>query len=304
MRAPVGASCIIGCCDATLLETTITPLLELHAGELRLALRADLGGCIAGLWLAGVPVLRSTEPAELTMSRLSGCYPLVPYSGRLGYRRFQWRGQEHTTAPNFDDNPHSVHGVAWQRPWAVASSSATEAELVYTHSADAHWPFAFTLRQRFLLTPDALEVHLSFTSDAPQPQPVGLGWHPYFPKRERSHLQIELSQRWDSDASGLSTHTVPQPAIDADVAELAFDNCFEGWRGAAHIRDEELSLQLTSSLPYLVVFTPDVKPYYCVEPVSHVSNAIQMADPAAHGLRAVAPQECFEAWMKLAVARA
>jgi aldose 1-epimerase len=36
-----------------------------------------------------------------------------------------------------------------------------------------------------------------------------------------------------------------------------------------------------------VVFTPDTKrDYYCVEPVSHVSNAIHMADPAAHGLRA------------------
>ena len=62
---------------------------------------------------------------------VSGCYPLVPYSGRLGYRRFKWLGQEHRTAANFDDNPHSVHGVAWQRPWEVASSSATEACMVF-----------------------------------------------------------------------------------------------------------------------------------------------------------------------------
>ena len=55
-------------------------------------------------------------------------------------------------------------------------------------------------------------------------------------------------------------------------------------------------------LPYLVVFTPDTKPYYCVEPVSHVSNAIHMADPAAHGLRSVAPGESFEAAMKLDIA--
>jgi aldose 1-epimerase len=94
---------------------------------------------------------------------------------------------------------------------------------------------------------------------------------------------------------------VPQPGIDNDVAHLAFDNCFEGWRGAARLRDEKLSLKLTSSLPYLVVFTPDTKPYYCVEPVSHVSNAIHMADPAAHGLRSVAPHTTFDAWMKLEV---
>ena len=249
-------------------------------------------------------MLRSTEAAELATSRESGCYPLVPYSGRLGYRRFRWLGQDHTTAPNFDDNPHSVHGVAWQRPWTVVSSSAAEAELVYQHSPDADWPFAFTLRQRFVLTPEALEVHCAFTNHEAKPQPVGLGWHPYFPKRHRSRLHIELSERWDSDASGLPTRRVPQPGIDADVAHLAFDNCFEGWRGPARIRDEKLSLRLSSSLPYLVVFTPDTKPYYCVEPVSHVSNAIHMSDPAAHGLRAVEPKATFDAWMKLEVAHA
>ena len=120
------------------METTITPSLELRAGTLRLALRPDLGGAIAGLWLGEVPVLRSTKAADLARSRTSGCYPLAPYSNRLGYRRFRWLGHEHTTAPNFDDNPHSVHGVAWQRPWSVVSSNATEAELHYSHSADAH----------------------------------------------------------------------------------------------------------------------------------------------------------------------
>jgi len=281
-----------------------TPPLELRAGDLRLALRPDLGGAIAGLWLGDTPVLRSTEPADLASSRLSGCYPLAPYSNRLGYRRFRWAGQDHTTAPNFDDNPHSVHGVTWQRPWAVLSAGAHDAEIAYLHEADAHWPFAFELRQRFVLGAEALEVHLAFSNRAAQPQPVGLGWHPYFPKRPRSRLHIELSERWDNDASGLPTRRVPQSGIDGDIAHLAFDNCFEGWKGPARIRDERLSLRLSSSLPYLVVFTPDAKPYYCVEPVSHVSNAIHMSDPAAHGLRAVAPGASFDAWMKLDIARA
>ena len=279
-----------------------TSPLELRAAELRLALRPDLGGAIAGLWLGDTPVLRSTEPGDLTGARLSGCYPLAPYSNRLGYRHFRWQGHEHTTQANFDDNPHSVHGVAWQRPWSVVSSGPSEAELAYSHAADAHWPFAFDLRQRFVLTPDALEVHLALTNRADTPQPVGLGWHPYFPKRHRSRLHVELSERWDNDGSGLPTRRVPQPGIDSDIAHLAFDNCFEGWKGPARIRDEKLSLRLTSSLPYLVVFTPDTKPYYCVEPVSHVSNALHMSDPAAHGLRALAPGATFDAWMKLEVA--
>ena len=89
--------------------------------------------------------------------------------------------------------------------------------------------------------------------------------------------------------------------IDGELRHLDFDHCFEGWRGAARLRDEALSISLTSSLPYLVVYTPPTQNYFCVEPVSHVSNAIHMADPAAHGLATVDASESLEAWMKIEV---
>ena len=44
--------------------------------------------------------------------------------------------------------------------------------------------------------------------------------------------------------------------------------------------------------------------YFCVEPVSHVSNAIQMADPAAHGLVGLPAGETLEAWMTIDIAKA
>lgn len=278
--------------------------IELTAGALRLALRPDLGGSIAGLWLGEVAVLRSTEPAGLPGARQSACYPLVPYSNRLGYRRFRWQGQDYSTQPNFDDNPHSVHGVAWQRPWQLVKRTATQVDIGYQHAPDADWPFAFEVQQRFVLSEDALELHLSFTNQAAHAQPVGLGWHPYFPKRPHSRLHIELTERWDNEASGLPTRRVSQSGIDGDVAHLAYDNCFEGWRGPARIRDDKLSMRMTSSLPYLVVYTPETSPYYCVEPVSHVSNAIHMAEPAAHGLRSLDAGATLDAWMRLEVAPA
>jgi aldose 1-epimerase len=274
---------------------------ELHAGALRLAVRPDLGGSITGLWHRTTPLMRSTEPAELTSARLSASFPLVPYSNRLGYRHFRWKGKEYTTAANFGDNPHSVHGVAWMRAWEVVSFSAAELVLRYEHQADEHWPFGFEAKQYFSLTPQQLSAQLVFTNTADIAQPVGLGWHPYFPTRERSRLHVELSDRWESDATQLPTRKVAQHGIDGDVSHLDFDNCFEGWTGPARIRDEKFSLQLTSSLPYLVVYTPHDKDYFCVEPVSHVSNAIHMADPASHGLLTLEPGQTTEAWMKIDV---
>jgi aldose 1-epimerase len=273
--------------------------LELQAGALRLAVRPDLGGCIAGLWHGSTPVMRSTEPAELEISHKSASYPLVPYSNRVGHRHFHWQGKEYTTAANFGNNPHSLHGVAWLRAWEVVSFSDAELVLRYEHRADQHWPFAFEINQRFTLTPQQLGVQLTFTNTAGIAQPVGLGWHPYFPKRAHSRLQIELTGRWESDTHQLPTHKVAQQGIDGEVSQLNFDHCFAGWAGPAHIRDENFSLQLTSSLPYLVVYTPPDKDYFCVEPVSHVSNAIQMAEPERHGLLTIEPGQCTDAWMKL-----
>lgn len=285
---------------------TLTPALELHAGALRLALRPDLGGAIAGFWHDTTPILRSCEPGELLASRRSACFPLAPYSNRIGYRHFRWLGRDYSTAPNFDEgNPHSLHGTAWQEAWRVVSASATRAELTLTHLANAHWPFNFDVVQRFELADNALTMQLSLTNIDARTQPVGLGWHPYFPKRERSRLHIECSQRWESDpTTQLPTRRVAQGGIDGEVRHLDFDNCFEGWSGVARLRDEKLALKVTSSLPYLVVFTPPHRDYYCIEPVSHVSNAIQMGDPAAHGLEALAAGDTFEAAMTIEVTRA
>ena len=279
--------------------TEPVPPTQLTRGALRLALRPDLGGSIAGLWFDGLPVLRSTEPEALERARLAGCYPLMPYSNRLGYRRFRWHGKEYTTQPNFDDSPHSVHGIGWQRAWALESAREHDAVLHLVHAGDADWPFPFEARQVISLTDEGVNLGLAISNTGTQPAPFGLGWHPYFPKRSRSRLHITLTERWDSDASGLPTRRVPQAGIDGDLAHLDFDHCFEGWSGAARMRDEKLVLRLSSSLSHLVVFTPPLKDYYCVEPVSHVSNAIQMADPLAHGLVALAPGASFEAWIRL-----
>ncbi len=282
-------------------ETSIS-IFELRAGALRLAVRPDLGGSIAGLWHGTEPLMRSTEPAQLATSRLSSSFPMIPYSNRLGYRRFHWKGQDYTTVKNFDDNPHSVHGVAWLRAWEVASSSESELVLRYRHTPDEHWPFPFEAHQHFTLTPQQLGVRLVLTNLADFEQPFGLGWHPYFPKREGSHLSIELSERWESDETQLPVRKLPQAGIDGDVAQLDFDHCFDGWKGLAKITDAKFSLQLTSSLKHLVVYTPPTKPYFCVEPVSHVSDALHMADPAANGVRTVAAGESTEGWMKIDVA--
>ena len=263
--------------------------ITLQAGPLRLAVRPDLGGSLAGLWHGDLPVMRSTEPGLLRGPRQSACFPLLPYSNRLGHRRFEWQGKRYTTMSNFDDSPHSLHGVGWLRVWQLVQQTSDRLSLRYTHTPDGHWPFAFEAEQDIQLTPHALQLVLRLRNTDAQEQPVGLGWHPFFPKRDSSRLQVNVASRWERDALMLPTHATDQQAIDAPVQALDLDHCFGGWPGVAHIRDTHFALRLSSTLPYLVVFTPPKLPHFCVEPVSHVNNAIQHAAPASQGLVALAP---------------
>ncbi len=274
-------------------------MIELNHAGLRLALRPDLGGCIAGLWHNALPVLRSTEPAALIGPRQSACFAMLPYSNRLGLRRFEWQGKRWTTAANFDDSPHSLHGVAWQQAWRVLEQHETRASLGYAHSANTHWPFAFEARQDFELTPGRLTLRLTLRNTDAVSQPVGLGWHPYFPVRQSSALAIRVSTRWDSGADQLPQHKVDVSHIESAVQALDLDNCFEGWQEPALITDECLRLRLSSSLNRLVIFTPPDHDFFCIEPVSHVNNAIQHADPLGQGLCELLPDQTLQAWMTL-----
>ena len=276
--------------------------LELRQGALRLALRPDLGCAVAGLWLDDLPVLRSCEPAALSHVRDAGLFVLLPYSNRIGECQFQWRGRRYTTTPNVPDEPHSRHGVGWMHPWQVTQQEGNRVTLALTHPSDAHWPFAFHAEQTFELSETFLRITLAVANIDAREMPTGLGWHPFFVRRARSRVHLELTHRWEAGADKLPTHRVAQNALDADVAALDLDNCFDGWQGPARIRDEKLSLRLTSSLSHAVVYTPSHRDFFCVEPVSHVNNAVRSDDPVGQGVIALASGETTQAWMQLDVA--
>src|SRR2546426_1089250 len=62
---------------------------------------------------------------------------------------------------------------------------------------------------------------------------------------------------------------------------VALDNCFVGWRRRALIECPESGMRLVMAaeppLDFLVVYTPAGRAFFCVEPVSHVTDAVNLA---------------------------
>jgi aldose 1-epimerase len=107
-------------------------------------------------------------------------------------------------------------------------------------------------------------------------------------------------------AEKLPTRRLPARGLDTDCATLDVDHCFDGWGGVVYLRDELLYTQVTSNMSRLVVFTNATKDFIAIEPVSHVNNAIHLAqttgaDPEDLGLRILQPGESMSAQMSIQV---
>ena len=283
----------------------MTTSLQLVDGKLRCEIRPDLGGCIAGLWLGEIPVLRSTPALALQSVRLSGSYPLVPFSNRVGHATLLWAGTSHPLVQSAAE-PHAIHGVGWQRPWEVLDASDQFALLSYEHKPDAAWPFAFDSSQAFRLSDGELVMTLSITNQSGAPAPAGLGWHPYFAKHPASHIAFHAGGRWEMGADKLPTHRVNSSGLDADCAGLDVDHCFDQWQGEALLASDLLRIRVSSNLSRLVVCTSATRDYVAIEPVSHVNNAANLMarhgfSAEALGLRVLEPGESMSAEMSIRV---
>jgi aldose 1-epimerase len=81
------------------------------------------------------------------------------------------------------------------------------------------------------------------------------------------------------------------------------DHCHTGWDGVATIDlgPQRPSLRLSASpeLRWLHVYSPTDADFFCVEPVSHAPDALNMADPIAHGVQVLQPAETLRCWGRL-----
>ncbi len=272
-------------------------MLTLRAGDSSLVLAPELGGAIAGWTLGATPLLRRPLPEAIVPGSVRGLasFPLVPFSNRIGLGRFRWDGSDYKIERNFGDHPHAIHGVGWQSRWSVAAVSDHAATLTLMHDNAARWPFAFAAEQRFTLLPDRLQIALAMTNRHASDAPAGLGLHPYFPRRHGSVLQFAAERVWRNGDDMLPAESARVPpdwdhAAGLAVGTAALDNCFAGWNGKARITatpdDPVISIEAGDIFDHLVVFTPPGSDFFCVEPVSHMNDAINRGEP---GMRRLAP---------------
>jgi aldose 1-epimerase len=155
-----------------------------------------------------------------------------------------------------------------------------------------------------------ITLSLRVTNDDREPMPGGCGFHPYFPARFAHSLQFDARTVWPADAEFLASTPVPSgPADDyASASALPDVECtryYGGWNGQARMAATDgpaIELLASSALQHLVLHRPGPGAYFCVEPVSHVADAANLAAARADtGWRVLAPGEAMTCSLRLSV---
>ena len=275
------------------------------------------GGCIAAYRLGSdnreFDLLRPVNHEEKakTGSLAASSFPLIPYSNRIKNGQFRFGGKEYRLPLNFGDHPHSIHGVGWQMPWHLKHFDDQVVEIDVSCDG-SQWPFAFYATQTIGLDGKDLHHEITLTNSGDAAMPAGLGMHPFFPRHGNAILTADVKAVWLTDETCLPTERVVCPehwnlTDGARVDALLCDNQFEPWGGRARIDwpDENMSLDIKASddLNRLIVYAPEGEDFFCVEPVSHMTDAFnRSADgvpPAATGMRVLEPGETWRVWMEL-----
>ncbi|QIJ63810.1 aldose 1-epimerase [Streptomyces sp. JB150] len=248
--------------------------ITLTAGDAEVTLAPGNGGRVAGLRLGGTELLRQGDRF--------GCFPMVPWCGRIRDGRFRDGAEERQLPLNAP--PHAIHGTARDAAWNVARATADEA--VLTYDLTDPWPYPGRVTQVFALTPDALTLTMAVETYASS-FPAQVGWHPWFHRTlAGADVEIDFSPAWQEERG--ADHLPTGNRIDPQPGP--WDDCFgmpDGvdvtltWPGV-------LRLKVTSPEQWVVVYD-EQEAAVCVEPQTGPPNGLNTAP------RLVTPLEPLEA---------
>ncbi|PZT68990.1 aldose 1-epimerase [Streptomyces sp. SW4] len=248
--------------------------ITLAAGDAEATVRPGNGGRVTGLRVGGVELLRQGERY--------GCFPMVPWCGRIREGRFR-DGATVRQMP-LNNPPHAIHGTARDAAWRTARATKTEA--VLTHDLADPWPYPGRVTQHVALAEDALTLTMSVETYESS-FPAQIGWHPWFNRTlGGTDVALGFDPAWQEERG--DDHLPTGNRIDPRPGP--WDDCF-GMPGGVDVTltwPGLLELRVTSPEEWVVVYD-EQDAAVCVEPQTGPPNGLNTLP------RLVTPLEPLEA---------
>jgi aldose 1-epimerase len=256
-------------------------IITIGRGTTRVVVDASRGARLTELHVDGHQLLAAVDDED---PALGGCYPMVPWAGRVRDGRFAHEGT--TVQLELDAPPHALHGVAYRRAWAITAQDHTSATMSFDLAAPtvqaAGWPFGGRAVQTVSVREDGVEVAMRVRAGS-RSMPVTIGWHPWFVRHlhgVEGGVQLDATSMYERGSDGLPTGAlvgVPSGPWDDCMTGLSSPSAVE-WPGIGRV-------EVTSDLDHLVVFDRSPRGI-CLEPQSGPPDEVngpapRVLDPGA-----------------------
>ena len=264
-------------------------VMRLERERTRITIMPALGGRIAQIEIldgvSWLPLLYepSGVPPEERDPLSWGSFVMAPWPNRIANGRFAFEGAEHHLPVK--PGHHALHGVAFDRPWAV--DRATNDECVMSLILDDRWPWRGEIRQHLdLRFPGGLRQTIEVRAAPGERFPAGCGWHPWF-RREIAGNDVRLfvgaDRRCELADDMIPTGTLLDVDREHDLRHFErlthqrLDDCYLLARAPMRMRWGNIELRiapLTTDTPYAVVYTAEHA--VCIEPQTCAIDAFNL----------------------------
>jgi len=225
----------------------------LRNDRVQAAVDPERGARLTSLVIDGLELLAHAEDPTVDPAIADGCFPMVPWAGRVRGGRLQTSGGVQQLPVSDDGN--ALHGLGHTETWDVVGEG--EYRLVLGDP----WPTSGTAELTYRLLDDGIRIGLSWDDSTSSPCSIGL--HPWFARRlargDDVVLSLDAESMVERGDDGLPTgrlvEVVPEP----------WDDCFRAESSPVLTWPGALELSLSSSSPWWVVYSEPASTI-CVEP--------------------------------------
>lgn len=205
-----------------------------------------------------------------------GCFPMVPWAGRIRSGRVTI-GDRDAQLPVAPDG-NAIHGLGRKIAWRQVDDGLYQREL------GEPWPTQGTAELRYTLLDDGVRIEIGWDDGTELPCSIGL--HPWFRRRldtgDDVVMDLAVDAMVERGADGLPTGRLVDPPPGP------YDDCFRLTAGPVLTWPGAFTLNLTASTPWWVVFT-ERDNFVCVEPQTappdaFVHRGLQPDGPWPHAM--------------------
>ena len=322
---PLPALCATGFGAEKLVEhgNEIVRLTDRHT-DVVVSLRPSLGNRAYEIKVHGKNLLYA--PKEMPFS---GIPFLAPWANRLAGAGFWANGKRYALngalgSARVDSSGIAIHGLITASPhWEVTEvradreSARVTCRLAFWRYPElmANWPFAHEYEMTYRLTDSGLEVRTKVRNLSAEAFPIAIGFHPYFqlPGSSRADETIHVPARkhveTDSQLVAPGALTSFESGDGISLEHRTFDDGFtdlvrdEKGQATFSVEAGSRKIEVVYGPRYqvAVVYAPPKQQYVCFEPMTAITNGINLAHDGKYGaLESVAPgatwQESF--WIR------